>query len=194
MTKLKIALCKSSVLGPLSGADEVLVNYAVQLRQREYDVEVVLLYAPNEHDQYLRRLQSNGVPVTVIVTKSFLFALLRTLRNLFSSVLFFFFLLRRAPERLRRFWQIALRLIAHLHYRECRAYFARKRPDIIHVFTPDSGATMMIRASHDLSIPVLYHEMGTPHHMPMLEHYYRRLESVLPLCTEFAALSPRLAS
>src|SRR2546429_8288778 len=194
MTKLKIALCKSTVLGPLSGADEVLVNYAVPLRQRGYDVEVVLLYAPNEDDQYLRRLQRNGVPVTVIVTKSFLFALLRTLRNLFSSVLFFLFLLRRAPERLRRFWQIALRLIARLHYHECRAYFARNRPDIMHVFTPDSGATMMIRAGYELSIPVLYHEMGTPHHMPMLEDYYRRLQSVLPLCTEFAALSPRLAS
>src|SRR5256714_5401054 len=194
MTKLKIALCKSSVLGPLSGADEVLVNYAVQLRQREYDVEVVLLYAPNEHDQYLRRLQSNGVPVTVIVTKSFLFALLRTLRYLLSSVLFCLFLLRRAPERFRKFWQIALRLIAHLHYRECRAYFARNRPDLMHVFTPDSGAAMMIRAGHELGIPVLYHEMGTPHHMPMLEDYYRRLETVLPLCTEFAALSPRLAS
>src|ERR1051325_9236026 len=36
--------------------------------------------------------------------------------------------------------------------------------------------------------------MGTPHHMPMLGEYYRRLERVLPLCTEVAALSPRLAS
>ena len=191
---LKIALCKSSLLGPVSGADEIMLNYAVHLRQRGYDIEVVLLYAPNEDDQYLRRLQSNGVPVTAIVTKSFLFALLRTLRNLFSSVLFFLFLLRRAPERLRKFWQVALRLIAHLHYRQCRAYFARNRPNLMHVFTPDSGAAMMIRAGHELSIPVLYHEMGTPHHMPMLEDYYRRLENVLPLCTEFAALSPRLAS
>jgi glycosyltransferase involved in cell wall biosynthesis len=52
----------------------------------------------------------------------------------------------------------------------------------------------MIRAGHELGIPVLYHEMGTPNHMPMLEYYYRHLETVLPLCTEVAALSPRLAS
>ena len=52
----------------------------------------------------------------------------------------------------------------------------------------------MIRAGHELGIPVLYHEMGTPHHMPMLTDYYRRLETVLPLCTEVTALSPRLAS
>jgi glycosyltransferase involved in cell wall biosynthesis len=194
MTNLKIALCKSSLLGPVSGADEIMLNYAVHLHQRGYDVEVVLLYSPNENDQYLRRLRGNGVPVTIIVRKSFLFAVLRMLRNVFSSVLFFLFLLRRAPERLRKFWQVALRLIAHLHYRECRAYFARNRPNLMHVFTPDSGAAMMIRAGHELGIPVLYHEMGTPHHMPMLEDYYRRLENVLPLCTEFAALSPRLAS
>jgi len=194
MTNLKIALCKSSLLGPVSGADEIMLNYAVHLRRRGYDVEVVLLYAPNDNDQYLRRLQSNGVPVTIIVRKSFLFAVLRMLRNLFSSVLFFLFLLRRAPEGFRKFWQVALRLIAHLHYRECRAYFARNRPNLMHVFTPDAGAAMMIRAGHELGIPVLYHEMGTPHHMPMLEDYYRRLETVLPLCTEFAALSPQLAS
>ena len=52
----------------------------------------------------------------------------------------------------------------------------------------------MIRAGHELGIPVLYHEMGTAHHLPMLEDYYRRLEKVLPLCTEVAALSPRLAA
>src|SRR5882762_9885197 len=55
-------------------------------------------------------------------------------------------------------------------------------------------AALMIRAGHELGIPVLYHEMGTSQHMPMLTDYYRRLEAVLPLCTEVAALSPRLAS
>ncbi|HYX30919.1 MAG TPA: glycosyltransferase [Pyrinomonadaceae bacterium] len=190
----KIVLCKSSLLGPVSGADEIMLNYAVHLRQAGYDAGVVLLYAPNEDDQYYQRLRRDEVPVKIIVTKSVLFATLRALRNLFSSLLFFLFLLRRTPDGLRRIWQIALRLIAHLHYRECRAYFAKSRPDVMHVFTPDSGAAMLIRAGHELKIPVLYHEMGTAHHMPMLEDHYRRLENVLPLCTEFAALSPRLAS
>jgi glycosyltransferase involved in cell wall biosynthesis len=191
---LKIALCKSTLLGPVSGADEIMLNYAVHLHRAGYDVSVVLLFAPNEDDQYLRQYQSSGVPVTVIVRKSFLFAFLRVLRNLFSSVLFFLFLLRRAPDRLRKVWQIALRLISHLHYRECKSYFARNRPDLLHVFTPDDGAALIIRAGHELGIPVLYHEMGTPHHLPLLDDYYRRLEKVLPFCTEVAALSPRLAS
>jgi glycosyltransferase involved in cell wall biosynthesis len=52
----------------------------------------------------------------------------------------------------------------------------------------------MIRAGHEVGIPVLYHEMGTPHYLPSLDQYYRRLERVLPLCSEVAALSPLLAS
>jgi glycosyltransferase involved in cell wall biosynthesis len=64
---------------------------------------------------------------------------------------------------------------------------------LLHVFTPDAGAVMMIRAGHQLGIPVLYHEMGTPRPMPSLDIYYRELEKVLPLCDEFAALSPCLA-
>jgi glycosyltransferase involved in cell wall biosynthesis len=191
---MKIALCKSHFAGPVSGADEIMLNYAVHLHRAGSEVTVVLLYPPSADDPYLRRLQRNGVPVTCIISRSFFFAFVRVLRNLLSSTFFFLFLLKGAPERLRKIWQVALDLISRLHYRECRAYFAATRPDLLHVFTPDTGATLMIRAGHELGIPVLYHEMGTPHHMPMLENYYRRLEKVLPFCAEVAALSPRLAA
>ncbi len=191
---LKIALCKSSFAGPVSGADETILNYALHLHHAGHDVRVVLLYPPAANDQYFRQLQIAGVPVTAIIAHSYLFRFLRALRNVFSSVLFFLFLLKRAPQRLRKIWQVALNLISRLHYRECRAYFAAERPDLLHVFTPDTGAALMIRAGHKLGIPVLYHELGTSQHMPMLADYYRRLETVLPLCTEVAALSPRLAA
>ena len=194
MKNLKIALCKRSLAGPISGADEIMLNYAVNLHQAGHEVTVVLLYPPSVDDQYLRRLQLTGVPVTAVIARSYLFAFLRVLRNVLSSALFFLFLLKRTPERLRKIWQVALSFISRFHYRECRAYFAKERPDLLHVFTPDTGAALMIRAGHEVGIPVLYHEMGTSHHMPMLKNYYRRLEGVLPLCTEVAALSPRLAS
>ncbi|HEY0764427.1 MAG TPA: glycosyltransferase family 4 protein [Pyrinomonadaceae bacterium] len=191
---MKIALCKTTVFGPISGADEIMLNYAVHLHETGHEVSVVLLYPPSVNDQYLRRLQLKGVPVETIVVRSYLFALLRLLRNTLTSMLFFLFFVKRAPSGLRRIWQVAIRAITEFHYRHCRAYFADHRPDLLHVFTPDTGAAMMIRAGHELGIPVLYHEMGTAHHMPMLEDYYRRLEKVLPLCTEVAALSPRLAA
>ena len=193
MNKLKIALCKTAFLGPVSGSDELLVNYAINLRREGHEVDVVLLYAPTVNDQYLRRLQVAGVNVTAIITHSVLFKFLRVVRHLLSSALFFLFLLKRAPEGLRRIWQVALNMISQLHYRHCRAFLAKNKHDVLHVFTPDIGATLIIRAGHQLGIPVLYHELGTPHHLPLLTPYYKRLEKVLPLCTEFAALSPRLA-
>src|SRR6185436_5364837 len=116
------------------------------------------------------------------------------LRNVISSALFFLFFLKRAPRLFRKLWQALVDLNSRTHYRKCRSYLAESRPDVMHVFTPDTGAALMIRAGHELGIPVLYHEMGTPHHLPMLTDYYRRLETVLPLCTEVSALSPRLAS
>ncbi|HXS01349.1 MAG TPA: glycosyltransferase family 4 protein [Pyrinomonadaceae bacterium] len=191
---MKIALCKTTIFGPISGADEIMLNYAVHLHQSGHDVSVVLLYPPSDNDQYLKRLQRKGVPVRTIVVRSYLFAFLRLFRSLLSSALFFLFFVKRAPTRLRKIWQVAIRAITKFHYRNCRAYFAGQPPDLLHVFTPDTGTELMIRAGHELGIPVLYHEMGTPHHMPMLEDYYRRLEKVLPLCTEVAALSPRLAA
>src|SRR5262249_45699331 len=155
---------------------ETLLNYAVHLHQTGHDVSVVLLYPPSVADQYLRRLERKGITVQTIVSRSYLFALLRLFRSLLTSVLFFLFFVKGAPQGLRKFWQIAVRVITHSHYRHCRAYFAGQRPDILHVFTPDTGAAMMIRAGHELGIPVLYHEMGTVHHLPMLKDYHRRLE------------------
>src|SRR5262245_12522453 len=111
---LKIALCKNTFAGPVSGADETVLNYAVNLHQAGYEVTVVLLYPPSVDDQYLRRLQLAGVPVSVVIPRSLLFTLLRALRHLLSSVLFFLFLLKRAPEGLRRVWQVALRVVSHL--------------------------------------------------------------------------------
>jgi glycosyltransferase involved in cell wall biosynthesis len=191
--QLKVTLCKTAFAGPISGADEVLLTYAVKLHQSGHEVTVVLLYPPAVDDPYLRRLKLAEVPLSVIVSRSFLFAAMRTVRDVLSNALFFLFLLKRAPEGLRKVWQFVLGIISRFHYRTCRTYFANQRPDLLHVFTPDTGAAMMIRAGSELGIPVLYHEMGTPNHLPMLNGYYRRLEKVLPLCTEVAALSPRLA-
>lgn len=193
MDQLKIALCKSHFFGPVSGADEIMLNYALHLHRAGHDVSVVLLYAPADNDQYLRRLQLEGVPVIAIITRSYVFEVLRALRNVLLSVFFFLFFLKRAPQLFRKIWQSLLNLMSRTHYRKCRAHFAGGAHDLLHVFTPDAGAAVMIQVGHELGIPVLYHEMGTSQHLPMLTDYYRRLEPVLPLCTEVAALSPRLA-
>ena len=190
---MKIALCKSHFFGPVSGADEILVSYAISLHRTGHDVEVVLLYKAPENDRFCRRLRQAGVPVVNVIDRSLAFTVLRNLRALCSSFLLLFVLLPRSETSLRKIWQVLLDLISRTHYKKCHERFAASDYDLLHVFTPDTGATLMIRAGTGAGIPVLYHEMGTPHYLPPLEPYYRRLEKVLPLCTEVAALSPTLA-
>jgi glycosyltransferase involved in cell wall biosynthesis len=191
---MKIALCKSHFLGPVSGADEILITYAIRLHQAVYDVRVVLLYKPSENDPFYARLKRCGVPVSYVIKRSLAFSILRALRSFVSTFFLLFFLIPHSAEQLRRIWQVVIDLISRRHYRDCRAYFAREPCDVLHVFTPDTGAALLIRAGQELGIPVLYHEMGTPHHLPLLDRYYQRLEKALPLCSEVAALSPRLAT
>jgi len=191
---MNIALCKSRFAGPVSGADEILVSYALALHRAGYEVQVVLLYRCAEDDQYYLLLREAGVAVSFVVPRSVIFEVLQRFRNLLAGVLFFIFLMPRAPDLLRRIWQWIMRRMTRLHYRACLSFLQIARPDILHVFTPDDGAALLISAGHEVGIPVLYHEMGTSHHLPMLEDYYRRLETVLPLCTEMVALSPRLAA
>jgi glycosyltransferase involved in cell wall biosynthesis len=190
---MKIALCKSHFFGPVSGADEILVTYAISLHRAGYDVEVVLLYKPAENDRFYRRLRQAGVPVVHIIDRSIAFMILRSFRSLLSSLLLPFLLIPRSEQELRRMWQKLLDAISRAHYKQCCAFFSVSNYDVLHVFTPDTGATLFIRAGKETGVPVLYHEMGTPHYLPALDPYYRRLEKVLPLCSEFAALSPTLA-
>jgi len=138
-------------------------------------------------------LRQAGVPIVTVINRSIAFTILRSLRGLLSSFLLFFLLVPRTERGLRKIWQVLIDLISRVHYKNCRAYFAGSNYDVLHVFTPDTGATLIIRAGKEAGIPVLYHEMGTPHYLPPLEPYYRRLEKVLPLCSEVAALSPTLA-
>jgi len=190
---MKVALCKSQFFGPVSGADEIMVSYAVSLHQAGHDVEVVLLYKPADNDRYLRRLRAEGVTVVNVIERSIAFMILRTLRHLVSSFLLLFLLVPGSEVGMRKIWQVIIDLVSRFHYNNCRAFFSRSNYDLLHVFTPDTGAILMIRAGKEAGIPILYHEMGTPHYLPALEPYYRRLEKVLPLCSQVAALSPLLA-
>jgi hypothetical protein len=191
---MKIALCKSHFAGPISGADETLVAYALGLHEAGCDVQVVVLYPCADDDQYYVRLRNAGVPVSFVISRSRLFDVLRRARNLLASAFFFIFLVPQASRRLRLIWQAVMEMITRFYYRTCRTFFRNMQPDILHVFTPDTGARLMISAGYELGIPTLYQELGTPQHLPALDNYYRKIEKVLPLCSGFGALSPRLAA
>ena len=190
---MKILLCKSHFAGPVSGSDETLVAYATHLHQQGHSLAVVLLYAPAESDQYYARLKQAGVEVITIVTNPFAHSLLKGLRSL-AYWITSFLRLPAGPLRVsRNIWQRISHALSLIYQKHCRTYFQQCRADLIHVMTPDPGAAVMIRAGAAAGIPILYQELGTPHHLPELETPYRNFSRVLPLCSELAALSPRLA-
>lgn len=184
---MKITLCKSHLDGPISGADETLVTYAAQLRKAGVSVSVLLMYLHAEEDQYYQRLLESDVPVSWIasnLTQSSLGAGRR-----FASRVFYSF--PGSKEFIRRRTQPVLTAVANRYYASCREFLAKEKPDVVHVMTPNPGASVMIRAAHDEQIPVIYQELGIPYHPPGFD-YYEEFTSVLPLCSEIAALSPRL--
>jgi hypothetical protein len=66
---MRIVLGKGQVLGPISGADETLVTYAVQLQKAGHSVSVLLMYRSGKNDPYAQRLLDSGVPIAWIASK-----------------------------------------------------------------------------------------------------------------------------
>ncbi|HBB94322.1 MAG TPA: hypothetical protein DC054_02930 [Blastocatellia bacterium] len=184
---MKILLCKSYLVGAMSGADETLVTYAAQLQKAGQAVSVLLMYLHAEEDQYYQRLLESNVPVSWLASnlaKSSLSAGRKLAGRMFYSF-------PRSKSFFRRKTQPVLTAMAGGYYSQCRDFLEGHKPDLVHVMTPDAGAMVMIRAGHNAGIPVIYQELGIPFHPPGFE-YYREFASVLPLCAEVAALSPRL--
>lgn len=186
---MKIVFCKGQMMGPISGADETLVTYVTQLQRVGHAVSVLLMYLPSPDDPHYLRLVRAGVPVSWIASN-----LART--SLGTGRKLFYTLLRAIPSARRSLRGRAQQIVASMasrYYEQCRAYLEQSGADLIHVITPEPNASVMIRAGYDAGIPVFYQELGTPYHPPDFESYYQQFTEVLPLCSEIAALSPRLA-
>ena len=186
---MRIVLCKGQILGPISGADETLVTYAIELQRAGHAVSVLLMYLPLAEDQYYQRLLKAGVPVSWIASK-FAHTSLGTGRKLAYKM---FEAFPTSKPLIRRRAQRVVTLMATRYAQQCREFFKQQNADLIHIITPDPSAMVMIRAGYDAGVPVIYQELGLPYQPPDFESYYQQFTSVLPLCTEVAALSPTLA-
>lgn len=185
---MRILLCKGQIYGPISGSDETLVTYASQLQKAGHDVAVLLMYLHAEEDQYYQRLLEAGVPVSWIASN-----LAHTSMGAGRKLAYKMF--NAFPGSRGFIRRKTLRLVTGLatrHYRQCREFMAKQKADLIHVMTPDASAMVMIQAGHDAGIPVIYQELGIPYHPPDFESNYEQFTSVIPLCSEVAALSPKL--
>lgn len=185
---MKVFICKGQTMGPISGADETLVTYATHLLGAGVSVSALLMFL-RPRDGYYLRLRRAGVPVQGIASGAAVTAL-QAGRKLASRLLV---TVPRTQRLVRRGSRRVSGGVSGRYYLRCREHLKRHRPDVIHVITPDPSAAVFIKAGHDLGIPVLYQELGIPFHPPEYEAYYAQFTSVLPLCSEVAALSPALA-
>ncbi|HKP37580.1 MAG TPA: glycosyltransferase [Pyrinomonadaceae bacterium] len=172
----------------MSGSDETLVTYAIQLQKAGHSVSVLLMYLHVEEDQYYQRLLEAGVDVYWIAS-NLAHSSMGAGRKLAYKIFDVF------PTSKRFIRRRALGVVTGLakrNYHKCRQFFETEKPQLIHIMTPDPSAMVMIKAGHDAGIPVLYQELGIPFHPPDFESYYQQFTSVLPLCAEVSALSPKL--
>ena len=186
---MRIILCKGQFLGPISGADETLITYAIQLQRLGHDVAVLLLYQCSPQDQHYQRLQKAGVPVHAVAASS-VRATLGAGRLVGRKV---FHALPASQRLLRKKAHKISSSITFQYQQQCYAALRALRADIVHAVTPDPGAMVLIRAAYAAGIPVLYQELGIPYHPPDFAFSYEQFTKVLPLCAEVAALSPALA-
>lgn len=180
---MKIVLCKGRFGGPISGADETIVAYAIELRAAGHDAGVAVLYPPPADDPHYRRLLDARVPVSCIAGRSLVGHGMQFVRNHMPHI----------PGGPRRLFQKTAAGLSSSYDRRCRTYFSGLRPDIVHVVTPDPASVAIIRGAHAANVPVLYQELGTADFLPDLDFYYGHLGAALPLA-HVAALSPRLAA
>jgi glycosyltransferase involved in cell wall biosynthesis len=186
---MNILYCKNSFAGQISGADEITVNYAIEMKAAGHSTAVLLVHQPPLGDGLTARLGAAGVPLSALASQTMSASLAVGRRFAIRAMRAFppGSLMIRTNSR-----KLVFSLLQRYHH-ACCEYLTSHRPDVVHVMTPDPGAVMFIRAAHAVGIPVVYQEVGIPFHPPGFEEVYERFITALPLCSDVAALSPSLA-
>jgi glycosyltransferase involved in cell wall biosynthesis len=185
---MKILFCKNSFAGPISGADEIAVTYAVELKAAGHSTGMLLVHPPATGDPLVARLRAGEVPVSTLASPAFSASLAAGRKLAIGAMR----VLSPASQLIRTNSRKLVFDLMQRYHDSCCEYLRRTRPDVLHVLTPDPGAVMLIRAAHTTGVPVVYQEVGIPFHPPGFEEVYERFVSVLPLCAGVAALSPLL--
>src|SRR2546422_1553164 len=186
---MNILFSKNSVAGPISGADEIAVTYAVELKAAGHATGMLLVHPPASGDPLAGRLRAAEVPLTTLASPAFSASLAAGRKLAIRAMRAY----SPASQLIRSNSRKLVFDLLQRYHDGCCEYLTRNRPDVLHVLTPDPGAVMLIRAAHATGVPVIYQEVGIPFHPPGFEEVYERFVSVLPLCARVAVLSPRLA-
>src|SRR5205085_12434870 len=68
---MNVLFCKNGFAGPISGADEIVVNYAVGLKAEGHSSSVLLVHPPDDDDPMAARLRAAGVPLFSLASSKF---------------------------------------------------------------------------------------------------------------------------
>src|ERR1700682_3227355 len=68
---VKILFCKNSFAGPISGADEIAVTYALELKAAGHSTGMLLVPPPASRDPSAVRLRAAGVPLITLASPAF---------------------------------------------------------------------------------------------------------------------------
>ena len=155
---MNVLFCKNSFAGPISGADEIVVNYAVGLKAEGHKSAVLLVHPPAADDPLAARLRDAGVPLSSLASSKFTASLAAGRKLAIRAMRAFSPASRMIRTNSRK---LVFDLLQRYHD-ACCEHLTRSRPDLVHVLTPDPGAVMLIRAAHTVGVPVVYQEVGIP--------------------------------
>lgn len=172
---MKIFLCKGSFAGPVSGADQMIVNYALHLKAAGHDPQVIITVPFARDNQYLLRLSAAGIPVRCL-GRRFYYRTQLALRQI---------ALRTPWLAKYRDWETAA-------FRTAVDLLRKQRPGVLHVIA-EGG--LFIQAAYAAGVPVIHQEPAMPFYGDAAEVQvsYAKLSESLPLASELVAVSPRIA-
>jgi hypothetical protein len=68
---MKIVFAKTRFAGPISGADEIAVTYAAELKRAAHETRVLLVHPPANDDPLVMRLRETEVPLSSLASPAF---------------------------------------------------------------------------------------------------------------------------
>jgi glycosyltransferase involved in cell wall biosynthesis len=195
---MRVAYYRRNFWGPASGGDQQIVTYARHLRRAGHEPSVLIKYPYEQGDDYFRRLNQVGVPVTCLLG--------HPVCDVLRSA-------SRFARRCLRRGEDPKGDEARILDWSCRWHLRVGRPHLLHIVDLWENLEP-IRIAHAAGIPILYQDIRAPRdtpeqqaaasgasewlgiswYDPLYDDWYRRLAELLPLCAGVATLSPRLAS
>ena len=124
---MKILFCKNNFAGPISGADEIALTYAIELRAAGHDTGILLVQPPSKDDPLAARLRATEVPLDTLASTAFSTSLAAARRFAIRAMQTFPPVSGLILSNSRK---VVFNLLQQYHV-ACCEYLKRTRPDVV---------------------------------------------------------------